>query len=483
MWVKHNNQICLLYLLSLVLFCKTTVFEYDVVIVGAGTSGLYAAKKLIDDGYNVKVLEASNRHGGRVYSDVLGDMGVERGAEELYGPKNNFIYNDIKAAFGKKSQKKIGTVTTTNDRLLILDGIGSVDPPFKCFVKTGGGCSNSDPEISAHDDYIMWDIGEHNSDISDTILSDHLQTTYGITSSSRGYTLYDKYTPSSEYGTDASKIGIRSLSRTWNEWDLSETYYGFNSGTLGYLDALNVLYFNNILYSVKLNTVVGAINSTGTLSEVTVAGGDVYTAKAVLITVSLGYLKTGNIQFTPPLPSSKLNAISIIGMNPEGMKVFLKFSIKFWQNKMFDVILRKESSWCWQNGKYKKASSDHVLTCFIMGSNAKMITDLPDDITRINKVLMDLDDAFNGQASTSYITGDIQDWGTSPYVLGAYSFPAPGTISATGINQRDILAEPIHNNKVFFSGEATHSTHSATVVGAIDSGNRAASEIMGIYPL
>ncbi|HIF98852.1 MAG TPA: SDR family NAD(P)-dependent oxidoreductase [Myxococcales bacterium] len=63
--------------------------DHDVVIVGAGVSGLYAAYTLNNLGFDVLILEATNRHGGRVYSDTLGDVGIEHGAEELYGATNN----------------------------------------------------------------------------------------------------------------------------------------------------------------------------------------------------------------------------------------------------------------------------------------------------------------------------------------------------------------------------------------------------------
>ncbi len=62
---------------------------HDVVIVGVGSAGLYAAKTLIEDGYDVFIIEATGRIGGRVYSHTLGTTRIELGAEEHYGRKGN----------------------------------------------------------------------------------------------------------------------------------------------------------------------------------------------------------------------------------------------------------------------------------------------------------------------------------------------------------------------------------------------------------
>ena len=60
---------------------------------------------------------------------------------------------------------------------------------------------------------------------------------------------------------------------------------------------------------------------------------------------------------------------------------------------------------------------------------------------------------------------------------GCYSFPKPGSYPTDGgPSARQILAEPV-GSVLYFAGEATHNAWSATVVGAMDSGLRAAGEI------
>lgn len=51
-----------------------------VIIVGAGIAGMYTAVKLVDDGYNVIILEKADRVGGRLYTKYYKGYHIETGA-------------------------------------------------------------------------------------------------------------------------------------------------------------------------------------------------------------------------------------------------------------------------------------------------------------------------------------------------------------------------------------------------------------------
>jgi PKD repeat protein len=161
-----------------------------------------------------------------------------------------------------------------------------------------------------------------------------------------------------------------------------------------------------------------------------------------------------------------------------GMKISLRFSSQLWEDKMMEVLLDGPTAECWPPKVYQPDVTDHVLTCFSMGRNAEVMEALPDDAARLNRALVDLDAAFGGTgaATAAFVEGFVMDWTASPYTLGSYSYPAPGTRPTSGSTKRQVLAQPV-GTTLYFAGEATHNTAPSTVPGALQSGERAGGEV------
>ena len=438
--------------------------DHDVVIVGAGAAGLFAAFTLDNLGYDVLVLEASDRHGGRIGSSTLGTVRIELGAEELYGARNNFIFNDIEAVFGPGAHTEIYQGGSTQDELISMDGGAT------CW--SWGDC-DLDPDIAEFWRYYRH-VGSHANDASDILVSEDLLINHGIDRSHRSYHLYDGSFPGGEFGAAITRLGLRSLARQDELWPLSGTVYGL--GPSGYLEALNSLYFDQIIDRVMLNSPVVTIDTSGARAVAVDANGIHHYADAILVTVSLGVLQAEIIDFAPDLPVAKVAAYNTLGMG-KGMKLFLRFNKPFWNaSRLFDLITEGPTGICWTPAKYQPGAENDVMTCFSMGENAQFMTALPDDAARLKQVLSDLDAMFAGQASSNFEDGLVQDWSSEPYVRGSYSYPAPGSYPDGNDSARQVLAAPV-GGKLFFAGEATHNEAPSTVPGAIQSGERAAAEI------
>ena len=114
--------------------------------------------------------------------------------------------------------------------------------------------------------------------------------------------------PAGEYGTTVERLGLRSLSREWNTFSLSGTLYGL--GPVGYRDALDTLYFDQVLPYVTYNSPVTVIDTSGIKPVAIDANGVYHYADAIIVTVSVGVLKAGIIDFIPDLPAAKLERLS-----------------------------------------------------------------------------------------------------------------------------------------------------------------------------
>jgi monoamine oxidase len=67
-------------------------------------------------------------------------------------------------------------------------------------------------------------------------------------------------------------------------------------------------------------------------------------------------------------------------------------------------------------------------------------------------------------------------WSASTFVRGSYSHALPGQA-----HQRNVLATPFAE-RLFFAGEATHHNAFSTAHGALESGERAATELLACLP-
>ena len=87
-----------------------TPLNSDVVVIGAGTSGLSAAKSLKDIGYSVIVIEAANHIGGRCVTDnSIFDIPFDIGGSWLHSAVTNPLA-EIAVQNNFKLHKKTGHI-------------------------------------------------------------------------------------------------------------------------------------------------------------------------------------------------------------------------------------------------------------------------------------------------------------------------------------------------------------------------------------
>lgn len=213
----------------------------------------------------------------------------------------------------------------------------------------------------------------------------------------------------------------------------------------------------NIFY----NKEVKSINYQGNDVKLTFSDGSSVDVDKVLITSSIGVLKSSNIEFIPKLSTKLYDAISSIQFK-YGFKLIMKFSTKFFPDAVEFKVNNGEKV-IYDIG-FKKPTGQNLLGVLIRGDEAFKYTDKkPKDI--VKQILEELDIVFDGNATTSYLNEfEYENWGDHQFTLGTWveSFRTRSKYLKT-------LNESL-SGKVYFAGEAIDTSRMLGVPGAILSG-------------
>lgn len=231
----------------------------------------------------------------------------------------------------------------------------------------------------------------------------------------------------------------------------------------------------NISDRIVYNSPITEIDYSGTRVIVRNAHGERYEADKVLITVPVKILQEGNIIFTPDLPETKSSAIDSITM-PDGIKVFMEFSERFYPDILFTGGLISEfsgSDKSYYDAAFRKDSNRNILGLFTVDEKAVPYATAATDQQTIETVITELDTIFDGKASRFYMNHIIQNWSKEPYIQGSYSIHFDGNFSRIVSD----LAAPV-SSKLYFAGEATSIDNSSTVHGASESAYSAIEEML-----
>lgn len=410
-----------------------------VIIIGAGISGLAAAKKLKEKGFNVIVLEAQEKVGGRLRTNRAVGVGFDEGASWIHGINGNPI-----TALAQKAG--MNTYQTIDESRKSFD-IGGV-------LRSTTTYDNAEDEL-----YSILDSMMNNGSSSQSF-----QTVFNNLYPSKANDRLWKFLLSTYVTFDCGDLNNLS-SLLYNE---GEEFGGVEKiATNGYDTIANYL-ANGI--NIQLNQRVSKIDYSADKSKIT-HNGTITEADYVLVTVPLGVLKSGNIQFVPTLPTTKLNAIQKVGMNCVN-KFLLTWNTAFWDDVQYISYtpeIRDKFNYFVNVKKFHP--SVNALMTFAYADYGRQ-TEIMTDAQIIDEIMLHLKDIYgNGIANPTNMLRT--KWQTNENSYGAYSYTAVGT----EMQHFDDLAEEV-NDKLFFAGEHTEADYFSTVHGAYLSGNREADKII-----
>jgi polyamine oxidase len=416
-----------------------------VVVIGAGAAGLTVAKALANAGNSVVVLEAKDRLGGRIDTRMLGGAPQDMGASWVMGTSMN---NPVSEYLSLKG------VSLQNDSVpyhMFEEGTGylpqqQLNQLWSRFVNF----TNMLPTLRST-------LGP-NANVNQGI--ELFLDTMGYGGISRERTRYMIQTEA-ETGY-AGSIDDLSLEYFWED----STFNGqvaFPQG--GYVQLIDNLAEG---LDIRLNTPVVSIDHSSRGAAVHTPFQTIY-ATYVVVTVPLGVLKSGAIQFNPPLPAAKTNAISRLGMS--GMeKVVLTFDNAFWSSVndlYFKSNVDGEFSYIKDMTQF---SGTPTVVAFSGGDFAAQMQTQP--ASQLTDRLLAVLGSLNGSQPPVPTGSHVTRWGSDPNFGGSYSYWAVGSSPADNVS----LAVP--EGRLHFAGEATNELYFGTVHGAMLSGLREAGRIL-----
>lgn len=413
----------------------------NIIIIGAGISGLAAAKKLKENGFNVTVLEAQEKVGGRLRTNRSLGVAFDEGASWIHGTSGNPLTT--------LAQQASMNTSFTDDESIVCYDINGV-------LRNDTDFDTAEAELET----ILSSLKNRGS------ASQSFETVFSNLYPAKANDRLWKFFLSTYITFDLGDLD--NVSSTL--YDEGEEFSGDERiATNGYDTIPNYLAKD---INVLLNQRVTKIDYTSSKTKV-FHNGTISEADYVLITVPLGVLKSGNIQFVPSLPATKQNAIQKVGMNCVN-KFLLTWDTAFWDDVQYICYTPeiKDKFNYFVNVK-KIHPNVNALMTFAYADYARQ-TETMSDAQIIDEVMRHLKDIYGNNIPNP--TNIVRTkWQSNLNSFGSYSYTAVGT----EMQHFDDLAQEI-NNKLFFAGEHTHIDYFSTAHGAYLSGIREADKIIDL---
>ena len=242
---------------------------------------------------------------------------------------------------------------------------------------------------------------------------------------------------------------------------------------------------------IRLHKQVIKVNWNRYEVQVLCQDGAEHLAEHCICTLPLGYLKHhARDIFSPPLPSSKLEAIDSIPFGKVN-KIYLLWENAFWKEGLGGIKLAWDDSSVGvtsQNQWYKKIfafdevlNNANVLVAWISGDESEHMESLSD-----HEVLETCASVIRKFLNDPSIPNPVRilrtKWCGNPYTRGSYSYRNHGV----RVDHIRNIAEPVNQAqmpRLLFAGEATDQHGYSTLHGARNSGLREAERLVAYYGL
>jgi len=427
----------------------STTRKTDVIIVGAGVSGLAAARALRERGVRVEVLEARDRIGGRIFThrDPRAPAPIELGAEFVHGSAPEVM--SIVREAGLLAVDVCGERWERRGRRLLpsRDFFGRLEKVMKRMS------ASREPDRSFHE---------------------FLATAPGGRSLARDRALAREFVEGF-HAADPLRISERALAAGGSpQGDTDEQRM---ARVLDGYDHVPAWLSRRPYESVRLRTVVRTIEWEPGAVHMNTSRGS-FAAAAAILTLPIGVLQArpgdvGAVRIQPAIAKHE-DALSRIATGAVTRMVLL-FREQFWRkgkltNLSFFQGPDPDVGVWWTLAPLRAP----MLVAWAGGRRGAALALLSVE-ERLERALASAARLFGAPRraiAALLVSSWTHNWEDDPFARGAYSYPLVG-----GSKAGEALSKSIRGT-LYFAGEATvNEADSGTVHGAIRSGRRAATQL------